>query len=57
MESFGFDRILFGSDWPVVTLASSYKRWFNSLNQILGDISRHEKEKLFIKNAEKFYKM
>ena len=57
VESFGFDRILFGSDWPVVTLASSYKRWFNSLNQILGDISRHEKEKLFIKNAEKFYKM
>ena len=57
VESFGFDRILFGSDWPVVTLASSYKRWFDSLNHILGNISQNEKQKLFVKNAEKFYKM
>lgn len=57
IESFGFDRILFGSDWPVVTLASSYKKWFNALNQILGNISQNEQQKLFVKNAEKFYKM
>ena len=27
IECFGFDRVIYGSDWPVSTLASDYPRW------------------------------
>ena len=31
LECFGFDRILFGGDWPVATLATSYDRWLETV--------------------------
>ncbi|MGD1089902.1 MAG: amidohydrolase family protein, partial [Verrucomicrobiota bacterium] len=31
LECFGFDRVLFGGDWPVATLATSYERWVETV--------------------------
>ena len=31
LEAFGPDRLIFGSDWPVVNLAGSYARWLDLL--------------------------
>jgi L-fuconolactonase len=31
LEAFGPDRLLFGSDWPVVDLAGGYARWMEAL--------------------------
>ncbi|MDE9449963.1 amidohydrolase family protein [Aliiroseovarius sp. Z3] len=42
-RQFGCCRVLFGSDWPVVNLASSYEQWhevFQSFNQIDGGQDR-----------------
>ena len=57
IESFGFDRVAFGGDWPVVTLASTWKRWVETLCDIVGGCSEEEKRKLFHDNAAKFYRV
>ncbi|MCE9534542.1 MAG: amidohydrolase family protein [Planctomycetes bacterium] len=55
IESFGWDRVMFGGDWPVCTLAASYKQWVDALKEIVKDRKDEEKLKLFHDNAAKFY--
>jgi L-fuconolactonase len=56
-ERFGFDRVLFGSDWPVATLASSYTRWVETLEALAAARSDDEKDRLFNRNALAFYRL
>ncbi|MEO3773364.1 amidohydrolase family protein [Micromonospora sp. B9E7] len=37
LDAFGPDRLMYGSDWPVCLLASSYARWVEALAELLGD--------------------
>ncbi|MGI5522419.1 amidohydrolase family protein [Micromonospora sp. CA-259024] len=37
LDAFGSDRLMFGSDWPVCLLASSYLGWVEALAELLGD--------------------
>ncbi len=55
IDSFGFDRVMFGGDWPVCTLASTYRRWIDTLWDALTGCSTDERRKLFQTNAEQFY--
>jgi L-fuconolactonase len=55
LEVFGPDRVMFGGDWPVCTLAASYKQWFEALKTIVHDRSEPEQRKLFPDNAVRFY--
>jgi L-fuconolactonase len=57
IQCFGFDRLLFGSDWPVVLLAGSFEKWVNALQEILNDCSPEELNKLFHDNAVRIYKL
>jgi L-fuconolactonase len=57
IESFGFDKVMFGGDWPVVTQATTYKRWVNTLDELLFDASEAELYKLYKGNAMSFYKL
>lgn len=57
LETFGIDRVVFGGDWPVVTLAGSFKDWLTALQSIVTDFSKKEQKKLFSLNAEKVYKL
>lgn len=54
-ESFGPDRILFGSDWPVLLLASNYTNWINLLKKYTKDFTAIQKQAVFNDNAVKFY--
>jgi L-fuconolactonase len=54
---FGFDRVLFGGDWPVSTLASDYPRWVQVLDDALAGTSPDELHKLYVRNAEAFYRI
>lgn len=54
-ETFGCDRLLFGSDWPVCLLAGSYKQVFSFIETYLQNFSDGDKEKIFGKNAGIFY--
>ena len=55
MDSFGPDRVMFGGDWPVCTLAATYKEWVDSLKQVVKSRSEEEQKKLFHDNAVRFY--
>ena len=55
LECFGFDRILFGGDWPVATLATSYERWLETVRAFFSSASEADQIKLFQTNAERIY--
>lgn len=57
IECFGFDRVIYGSDWPVSTLASDYPRWVQTLQDAVSGCTPEELNKLFHDNAIKFYKL
>ena len=54
---FGEDRVLFGSDWPVVTQAATYRRWVETVEEITKDSSDIQKDKLWKDNAVRFYRL
>jgi L-fuconolactonase len=57
VECFGFDRVMFGGDWPVSTLASDYPRWVTTLDEALSGSSPDELHRLYVRNAEAFYRV
>jgi L-fuconolactonase len=57
VETFGTERIMFGSDWPVCLVASSYAKWLNGVQNYFNTFSSTEQEAIFAGNAIKFYKL
>lgn len=57
IETFGFDRILYASDWHVMELAGSYPEWVSIIDSIIGGCSLEEKRKLFRDNAIDTYRL
>jgi predicted TIM-barrel fold metal-dependent hydrolase len=55
IDSFGWDRVMFGGDWPVCTQAASYREWVEALKEIVKDRKEDDQRKLFHDNAVKFY--
>ncbi|HLF94066.1 MAG TPA: amidohydrolase family protein [Planctomycetota bacterium] len=55
LESFGPDRLMFGSDWPVSLLAAPYGRVVDGLVEALGPITAAERGKIFGGTAARFY--
>ncbi len=56
-KHFGTDRVLYGSDWPVVLISRPYKDWFNLVRKYCSQFSEHEQQKIFSGNATSFYKL
>jgi len=57
LDCFGPRRCMFGSDWPVCTLAASYEEVFHALVEALGPISESERAWVFGGTAAEFYKL
>ena len=57
LSAFGSSRIMFGSDWPVLTLASSYGRWIDAVAQMLAPLSDAEAENIMYRTAERVYRL
>jgi L-fuconolactonase len=55
LEAFGPRRVMFGSDWPVVTLASSYKRWLDTVRNAIARLSPSEQERILSATAIEAY--
>jgi L-fuconolactonase len=56
LESFGEDRVMFGSDWPVCLLAGSYAEVVNALRTVVSTrLSPEGLTKLFWRNGARFY--
>ena len=52
---FGPDRLMFGSDWPVCTLAGTWKEVLAAFTQAVGPLAMDVREKLLGGTAEWFY--
>lgn len=61
IDSFGVDRLMYGSDWPVCLQAATYSQVYHLLQDILRKspekLSDSENKLIFGKNAENFYKL
>lgn len=54
---FGYDRVMFGSDWPVCTLSGSYQDVVEALRGALGPLTEQEADKVWGGNASLFYQV
>jgi L-fuconolactonase len=57
LDVFGPDRVLFGSDWPVMTLASSYRRWVETLDELTSHLSAEDRQRLWSDNTCHWYRL
>ncbi|MGH8713454.1 MAG: amidohydrolase family protein [Casimicrobiaceae bacterium] len=52
---FGSRRVIWGSDWPVLTLASSYAGWVAATDALLAGLTQDERDAICGGNARDFY--
>lgn len=57
LESFGPRRLLFGSDWPVATLAASYEEVVAIVADFIDPLASSEKDAVLGGNAADFYRL
>ena len=57
IECFGWDRVMFGSDWPVCTLAAPLRKWVETLTLLTSNAGEENQQKLFYKNAARVYRL
>lgn len=57
LDTFGPDRLIWGSDWPVCTLASTYERWLETTQDLLSELTDDERAAIMGGNAAKAYRL
>ena len=55
ISTFGTDRVMFGSDWPVCLVAADYGKVIEVVERNTSHLSQQEKKMLWGLNAQKFY--
>ena len=57
LEWFGPDRVVWGSDWPVLTLAAPYDAWWQTTQSLLEELSATDRGKILGGNAAAIYRL
>ncbi|MBT8044105.1 MAG: amidohydrolase family protein [Verrucomicrobiae bacterium] len=57
LESFGPERLMYGSDWPVCKLTTTYPAWLNIVDDLIITLSNDEKDAIHQQTAIGFYKI
>jgi len=57
LATFGPSRLLFGSDWPVVKLASPYLRWLHLAREFTASLSSAEQRAILHDNGQRIYRL
>jgi L-fuconolactonase len=57
LESFGPQRLMFGSDWPVCLVATTYKNWVEMVKSQISALSKTEQQLILYQNATKVYRL
>ena len=57
LETFGPERVMLGTDWPVLRLASHHERWFEALEHCLRGMPEESRGRLYQSNGEAFYRL
>ncbi|WP_312530250.1 amidohydrolase family protein [Paracoccus sp. (in: a-proteobacteria)] len=55
LDWFGPSRLIWGSDWPVLNLASDYDHWRSLTQALLADLSQDERDDIMSGSAARFY--
>ncbi len=56
-DCFGAERLLFGSDWPVMLLSGTYRQWKSLLETYMKNCSDTERQNIFGANAVRCYNL
>ena len=57
ISAFGFDRAIWGSDWPVCTLGGGLSTWVATTQALLHGCTTEEKDRLFSGNARGIWQL
>jgi L-fuconolactonase len=57
LEAFKPGRLMFGSDWPVCTLATTYTRWVETVQALIAPLSPTERERILGGTAIEAYRL
>jgi len=57
VETFGTDRVMYGSDWPVLALAAEYAAWFGFTEWLTKGWSEAERRDFYRGNAMNAYEL
>ena len=57
MACFGADRLVWGSDWPVLESAGSYAQWWAETRQLLNHLSPQAQRAVMDGNARRLYRL
>jgi predicted TIM-barrel fold metal-dependent hydrolase len=55
LEQFGWDRVVWGSDWPVCTTTSDLRTWLQVTHQLIAATDERDQQKLLNGNATRIY--
>jgi predicted TIM-barrel fold metal-dependent hydrolase len=55
IECFGPDRLVWGSDWPVVVINSTLPVWIRMMRELVSRLSETEQRKILHDNAARIY--
>ncbi|HXX13119.1 MAG TPA: amidohydrolase family protein, partial [Burkholderiales bacterium] len=57
IECFGPQRIVWGSDWPVMTLNADYGQWLYAAQELIAPLSESDRVAVMGLNAARFYRL
>ena len=57
LDAFTPARLMFGSDWPVCRVATTYSGWVNTVDRFASTLSDTEREALFHDTAARAYRL
>jgi L-fuconolactonase len=59
LEAFGAERLMFASNWPIINLVGTYRRWWDAANDVLDQcgVSAADKDAIFTRTAARFYRL
>ena len=59
LNTFGAERMIFASNWPIINLVGNYQRWWEAANSLLAEAgtSGPDRDAIFRSNAARFYRV
>jgi predicted TIM-barrel fold metal-dependent hydrolase len=57
LASFGWDRVVWGGDWPVCTLSATLAQWVTATRTLTQHATDEQRAQLFHRNAERIYRV
>jgi L-fuconolactonase len=57
IDAFGFDRLMFGGDWPVLELAGTFPQWVGIVDRVTAGVGEADLRKLYRDTAVRVYRL